>query len=166
MIAMPVLVAGLIALAVVIAAVRILRSGHRWRWPLAFGQLLAGVLLYVFLFPPPVTEVGGNLTILTPGISSEQLAGVGTGADVIALPGIAIRVDGRIERAPDLATALRRHPETSRLRVVSAGVAATAAVAAWALPLRLNILVAIASAVAICLVIEHTRTSEPGHAGH
>ena len=55
---------------------------------------------------------------------------------------------------------------TSRLRVVSAGVAATAAVAAWALPLRLNILVAIASAVAICLLIEHTRGSEPGHAGH
>ncbi|WP_066258622.1 AzlC family ABC transporter permease [Hydrogenophaga flava] len=55
---------------------------------------------------------------------------------------------------------------TSRLRVVSAGVAATAAVAAWALPLRLNILVAIASAVAICLVIEHTRASETGHAGH
>ena len=54
---------------------------------------------------------------------------------------------------------------SSRLRVVSAGVAATAAVAAWALPLRLNILVAIASAVAICLLIEHLRgTGEPGHA--
>ena len=50
--------------------------------------------------------------------------------------------------------------------VAKAGVAATAAVAAWALPLRLNILVAIASAVAICLLIEHTRGSEPGHAGH
>ena len=122
MIAMPVLVAGLIALAVVIAAVRILRSSHRWRWPLAFGQLLAGVLLYVFLFPLPATGVSGNLTILTPGISSEQLAGVGTGADMIALPGIAIRVDGRIERAPDLATALRRHPKTSRLRVVGNGL--------------------------------------------
>ena len=43
---------------------------------------------------------------------------------------------------------------SSRLRVVSAGVAGAAAVAAWALPLKLNILVAIASAVAICLVIE------------
>jgi predicted branched-subunit amino acid permease len=52
---------------------------------------------------------------------------------------------------------------SSRLRVVSAVVAGTAAVAAWALPLRLNILVAIASAVAICLLIEHTRGSEPGH---
>jgi predicted branched-subunit amino acid permease len=52
---------------------------------------------------------------------------------------------------------------TSRLRVVSAGVAGTAAVAAWALPLRLNIVVAIASAVAICLLIEHMRAPEPDH---
>ncbi|MEN9383149.1 MAG: putative branched-chain amino acid permease, azaleucine resistance [Pseudomonadota bacterium] len=43
---------------------------------------------------------------------------------------------------------------TSRLRVVSAGVAGAAAVAAWALPLKLNIVVAIASAVAFCLVAE------------
>jgi predicted branched-subunit amino acid permease len=52
---------------------------------------------------------------------------------------------------------------TSTLRVVSAGVAATAAVAAWALPLRLNILVAIASAVAICLLIEQGKGKEPAH---
>ena len=74
MITMPLLVAVLIALAAIIAAVRILRSGHRWRWPLAFGQMLAAVLLYVFLFPPQATESGGNLTILTPGITVEQLA--------------------------------------------------------------------------------------------
>lgn len=43
---------------------------------------------------------------------------------------------------------------TSPLRIVSAGVAGAAAVAAWALPLKLNVLVAIASAVAICLVLE------------
>lgn len=43
---------------------------------------------------------------------------------------------------------------SSPLRLVSAGVAGAAAVAAWALPLKLNILVAIASAVAICLIIE------------
>ena len=54
---------------------------------------------------------------------------------------------------------------SSRLRLVSAGVAGAAAVAAWALPLRLNILVAIASAVAVCLLIEHLRgTTEPSHA--
>ena len=43
---------------------------------------------------------------------------------------------------------------SSPLRIVSATVAGAAAVVAWTLPLRLNILVAIACAVAICLVLE------------
>ncbi len=43
---------------------------------------------------------------------------------------------------------------SSPLRIVSAGVAGAAAVAAWALPLKLNILVAIACAVALCLLLE------------
>jgi predicted branched-subunit amino acid permease len=51
---------------------------------------------------------------------------------------------------------------SSQLRVVSAGVAGAAAVAAWALPLKLNILVAIASAVAICLVLERVPPGSPG----
>lgn len=43
---------------------------------------------------------------------------------------------------------------SSRLRMMSAGVAAMAAVVAFALPFKLNIVVAIAAAVALCLVIE------------
>lgn len=43
---------------------------------------------------------------------------------------------------------------TSRLRVMSAGVAGAAAVAAFALPFKLNILVAIAAAVAMSLLME------------
>jgi predicted branched-subunit amino acid permease len=43
---------------------------------------------------------------------------------------------------------------SSQLRVVSAGVAGAAAVAAFALPFKLNILVAIAAAVALCLLLE------------
>lgn len=46
---------------------------------------------------------------------------------------------------------------SSPLRIVSAGVAGAASVVAFALPLKLNILAAIASAVAICLLIEQTR---------
>lgn len=53
---------------------------------------------------------------------------------------------------------------TSRLRMVSAGVAGMAAVVAWALPLKLNILVAIACAVALCLIIEHVKP--PAAGGH
>jgi predicted branched-subunit amino acid permease len=46
---------------------------------------------------------------------------------------------------------------SSSLRWVSAGVAGSAAVAAFALPFKLNILVAIAAAVAMCLLLEATR---------
>jgi predicted branched-subunit amino acid permease len=42
------------------------------------------------------------------------------------------------------------------MRWVSGGVAAAAGVAAFALPLKLNILVAIAAAVAFCLMLERT----------
>lgn len=56
---------------------------------------------------------------------------------------------------------------SSPLRIVSAGVAGAAAVAAWALPLRLNILVAIACAVALCLLLEQMpllhRRGRDGH---
>ena len=56
---------------------------------------------------------------------------------------------------------------SSQLRMVSAGVAGAAAVAAFALPLKLNILVAIASAVAICLVLEKMPWHKPpGGARH
>ncbi|MFZ2237236.1 MAG: hypothetical protein WAV67_12765 [Dokdonella sp.] len=138
MIAMPLLVALLIALAVVVAIFRILRSRHRWRWPLALGQLLAGAVLYLFLFPPQATEVGGALTIVAPGVTSEQLASTGASAEVIALPGIANQVDGRIERAPDLANALRRHPKTSRLAVIGNGLPSRDRAAARRVAIELN----------------------------
>jgi len=55
---------------------------------------------------------------------------------------------------------------SSRLRWVSAGIAGAAGVAAFALPLKLNILVAIAAAVAMCLVLEkmpnHARARQTG----
>lgn len=45
---------------------------------------------------------------------------------------------------------------TNRLRIVSAGVSGAAAVAAFAMPFKLNILVAIAAAVALALLLEKT----------
>lgn len=45
----------------------------------------------------------------------------------------------------------------TKLRVVSAGVAGAAAIAAYALPLKMNIVVAIAAAVAVCLLLEKTQ---------
>ena len=54
---------------------------------------------------------------------------------------------------------------TTRLCAVSAGVAGAAAVAAFALPLKLNILVAIAAAVAACLMLEKTPLRQTDHPG-
>jgi predicted branched-subunit amino acid permease len=50
---------------------------------------------------------------------------------------------------------------SSTLRRVSAGIAAMAAVAAFALPFKLNIVVAIATAVAMCLMLEHVTPVRP-----
>lgn len=53
---------------------------------------------------------------------------------------------------------------TSRLRWVSAGVAGAAGVVAFGLPLKLNILVGIAAAVAVCLLLDkRPDTSHPSH---
>lgn len=50
---------------------------------------------------------------------------------------------------------------SSPLRWVSAGIAGAAAVAAYALPLKLNIVLAITAAVALCLLLEATRRQPP-----
>ena len=49
---------------------------------------------------------------------------------------------------------------SSQLRWVSAGVAGAAAVAAFSLPFKLNILVAIAAAVALCLMLEEVARAQ------
>lgn len=51
---------------------------------------------------------------------------------------------------------------STRLRWVSAAVAGAAAVAAFALPLKLNILTAIAAAVVVCLLLEKTALQHRG----
>jgi predicted branched-subunit amino acid permease len=50
---------------------------------------------------------------------------------------------------------------STRLRAVSAGIAGVAAVATFALPLKLNILVAIAAAVVVCLLLEKPSPAKP-----
>jgi predicted branched-subunit amino acid permease len=50
---------------------------------------------------------------------------------------------------------------SNRLRLLSAAVAGSAAVVAFALPFQLNIVVAIAVAVVVCLTLETTPTLEP-----
>ncbi|MES2948968.1 MAG: AzlC family ABC transporter permease [Pseudomonadota bacterium] len=55
---------------------------------------------------------------------------------------------------------------STRLRWISAAVAGSAAVAAFVLPLKLNILVAIAASVLVCLMLEKTALHSPAtHTG-
>lgn len=54
---------------------------------------------------------------------------------------------------------------SSQLRRVSAAVAGLAAVAAYALPFKLNIVVAIVCAVALCLIIDASWPRTPGGSG-
>jgi hypothetical protein len=77
-------------------------------------------LLYRGLLPPPVAVERGTLAVLT------------AGADGLALPAaevvVALPESGNVppgaERMPDLATALRRHPEARALVVVGHGLEA------------------------------------------
>jgi hypothetical protein len=62
----------------------------------------------------------GELVVLTPGATPAQLAALHATSDVVALPGVEAR--RAIERAPDLATALRRHPDARSLRIVGTGL--------------------------------------------
>ncbi|MBO9662025.1 hypothetical protein [Dokdonella sp.] len=85
-------------------------------------QVAAAVLLYFCLFPPPTREhfAADQLVVLTPGITPAQLDALPLGAGVVALPGVA--APRAIERAPDLGTALRRHADARRLRIVGGGL--------------------------------------------
>ena len=143
---------------------------HLPRWERLVSGYVTGDLSYVFFarrFPKPgqtpdelarqQAYLMGNCAVNYVGWMTASLVGVvlanaipaewGLGfAGILALLGVLCSL------------------ASSRLRVLSAGVAGAAAVAAWALPLKLNILVAIASAVAVCLVIEHLDPKRSG--GH
>jgi len=89
-----------------------------WRFALLLAaQPLLAALLYLSLFPPPMARAGaGTLSIATRdtprlGRASERL---------IVLPEATAGLGG--ETAPDLATALRRHPEAARLHVLGQGL--------------------------------------------
>ena len=113
---LPTLVAIGLAAAVLLAAVRI---GMRRPLLLAL-QCVAAALLYLTLFPPTVERDAGSIVIATAGTTPAMLAEQGRTATVLALPESPQLVD--VERIPDLATALRRHPANASLRIVGAGL--------------------------------------------
>ncbi|HET7924398.1 MAG TPA: hypothetical protein VFL30_05830 [Rhodanobacteraceae bacterium] len=118
------IVAVVLAVAALFGAWRTLGDAKSHRVLRIALQLAAAMLIYLALFPPQVDQKfsAGTLVVLTPGATPAQLAHPGDGIATVALPGVAASRD--IERAPDLGTALRRHPDASRVRVVGGGLPA------------------------------------------
>lgn len=109
------LVALVLATAVVVAGMRVwlaaraLHLGTARATAIALLQAVAALLLYLVLFPPAATREAGVLTVL-----AEDGWGQGSQGRLIALPEYA---GSGGERMPDLATALRRYPDTRRVIV-------------------------------------------------
>ncbi len=115
------IVAIALGIAAVLGSVRALRGGRNPAARIAL-QLAAVGLLYVLLFPPTTRESvsADELTVLTPGATTQQIDALSVAATIVALPGVdAAR---SIERVPDLGTALRRHPQSRQLRIVGGGL--------------------------------------------
>ena len=122
-----VLTAGVLALAALLACARLLH-GHlrrdrtqpapRWKLPLLLmAQPLLAALLFFGLFPPARPLDAGVMTVYTAG-ANPAVADAGTLR--IALPEVPAGTGA--EPAPDLATALRRHPGVRGLRIVGSGL--------------------------------------------
>ncbi len=127
---LPWLLAGLLTLAVLLAWTRLLLWQRRappasrsrgWRLALLLLlQPLWAALLYCTLLPPTRPGAAGALTVATARADSTRFEPATAGDRLIALPE-APALPGA-ERVPDLATALRKHPGTTRLRIVGAGL--------------------------------------------
>ena len=125
----PTTTALLLALAAVLGMARLLlhhlraeptQRSHAWRIvTLLIAQPLCAALLHFALWPPTVPGQAGTLVVATAGTDR---ADAGAGETLVALPEAPAWSDA--DRAPDLATALRRHPGTQRIRVIGAGLEA------------------------------------------
>lgn len=128
---LPLLLATLLALAVVIAWVRLTHwrraAADRHGTSLRFAMLCAlqpvfAVLLFFTLLPPRQTATPGMLVVMTAQADRVALPTPWQGQPRIALPEAPAMADA--ERAPDLGTALRRHPDAQTLHIVGAGLEA------------------------------------------
>lgn len=120
-----------IALGVIVLAgsVRLIRAAHAGSVTGRGGarlaallvlQALSGVLLYFTLLPPQRPAEAGALVVLAAGAS--QAGALPVAGTVIALP--EAEAPAGAERAPDLATALRRHAGSGALLLVGDGLSA------------------------------------------
>jgi hypothetical protein len=97
------------------------KAGRTAPWRLALllaAQPLLAALLYLCLFPPPLAGAdAGTLIIATRDASRSLLP---AGERLIVLPEAPAGLGG--EAAPDLATALRRHPGVGKLHILGQGL--------------------------------------------
>ena len=116
------IVASMLGIAALIGIALGLRRGGHARLLRGVLQIAAAALLYLCLFPPETREnfAAGELVVLTPGTTEDQLDALNASADTVALPG-ALAARGTA-RTPDLGTALRHHPDAHRLRIVGGGL--------------------------------------------
>lgn len=124
-------IAAALALAATIAMARVLYRQRRadassrsrgWRVALLLlAQPLSAGLLYLALLPPRLPGQAGTMIVSTAAAGADAVAAQDRAADVrVVLPEAPRTATG--ERVPDLASALRRHPGTQRLRVIGAGL--------------------------------------------
>jgi hypothetical protein len=118
------IVAIVLAGAAVLGAWRTARVTQPHRTLRIVLQLAAATLVYFLLFPPSTDERfdSATLVVLTPGASAEQSVESARASAAVALPGT--NASSSVERAPDLGTALRRHPDVERIKIVGGGLPA------------------------------------------
>ncbi|KQY52596.1 hypothetical protein ASD14_08390 [Lysobacter sp. Root494] len=123
---------GLLAFAVITATARLLWFAWRgapetrprgWRVVLlALLQLASAVLLYHTLLPPPVATGIDALVVATANAPRDIARTLTSHEKLVALP--EAPAISEAEPVPDLGTALRRHPETARIRIIGDGLVA------------------------------------------
>lgn len=146
---MSVVIAILLALAVLAGS---LRQRLRWRHmpaqarPAAWRsacmlvlQFVGAALLYMTLFPPVASIDPARMVVMTAGTDAAGARAARAGdAILVALPetGAEAVRDADARRMPDLATALRMHPQARSLHVLGAGLDARDLDAAQGLPIE------------------------------
>ena len=119
MIALPTMVACVIALSAVAGAIRLLAVRRDGRAALLAALMLgSGLLLYFTLYPPRLPVGGETLVVATAEAPTDVKAQ--PGERLIALPEAPVIAGA--ERVPDLATALRRHQQAARLSISGRGL--------------------------------------------
>ena len=124
------LIVWLLVLAVVAGSARSLWFAWRGsprprRWRIAvllLLQLASAALLYRTFFPPAIATKRETLVVATAQAPGNLASTLAPGERLVALPEAGAIAAS--ERMPDLATALRLHPEAARLRIVGLGLVA------------------------------------------